>query len=152
MKKEMEPSGELQIQKLTDEIIAYVRKYGFGKNQAYKSLHAEVCSVTKRVRYFALMGVFSRNLKNDNLKAQTMAGRMLLKITPKVMEKCEEAVFRLLGNWDVSAEEVIYYLREQFGAENLLATIALMKNTSLQKNDMIRLETMEYWVKTNQIR
>lgn len=142
----MEYSDELQIQELTDEIIAYVRKHGLGHNQAYKFLHAKVCNVPMRVRYFALLGVFSRKLKNDNLKAQTLAGRMLLKITPKVMETCEEAVFRLLGNWDVSAKEVIYYLREQFGTENLLATIASLKNTSFQKDDNSRLETMEYWV------
>ena len=139
-------SDELHIQDITNCIISYVQKHGLGKNKAYKHLHAQVCSVSKRVRYFGLMEVFSRNLVDDRLRAQTLAGRMLLKIAPKAMERCEEAVFRLLINWDVSAQEVIFYLQSQFGSEKLLAVIVNMESTAEDENDIARLNTMKYWM------
>ena len=137
---------QIADQKITDAIIEYASEHGLGQTKEYKKLHALVCSASKRDRYFGLMGVFLRDLRADRLRAQTLAGRMLLKITPKVMERCEEAVFRLLANWDVSAEEVIFYLQSQFGSEKLLKVIIDMESSTRDENDAARLKAMKYWM------
>ncbi|MDP2596397.1 hypothetical protein [Alteromonas stellipolaris] len=138
--------NRLNQEQITDAIITYATVHGLGKNKEYKKLHSLVCNASKQDRYFGLMGVFLRDLKAERLRVQTLAGRMLLKITPKAMERCEEAVFRLLANWDVSAEEVILYLQSQFGDESLLSAIVEMESTAQDENDVARLKIMKYWL------
>ncbi|TAA48115.1 hypothetical protein [Corallincola spongiicola] len=130
---------------ITEAVVQHAERYGVAKTPEYRKLHANVCSSPKKERYFGLMGVFKRDLKTDKLRAQTLAGRMLQKITPRPMESCEASIFRLLENWDVSAEEVIFYLRQQHGTENVLCAIDTIREGQLTELDIATLESMKFW-------
>lgn len=131
---------------ITKATIEFAIKYGLGKSPEFKYLYNAITSSPKRERYKGLMGVFAVEMREERLKVQTFTGRILLKINPKPSERCEEAVFRLLPNWDISAEEVVFYLRQQFGKENMLTAINNLKTGQLSELDLAQLETMVHWL------
>src|ERR1051325_8929523 len=51
------------------------------------------------------------------------AAWLLYKLKPPCVISCREAVTSLLPHWDVSIEEVVFYLAEQFGVSTMKATI-----------------------------
>lgn len=135
---------------ITKAVIEFAKIYGLGKNREYKSLHSAICSASKYDRYFGLMGVFKCEMRDKRTLIQTFAGRMLLKITPKAMESCESAIFSLLTYWDVSAEEVIFYLSDQHGKDRLLSVVASMRKGNLPVRDLAVLKTIGYWLGKNE--
>ena len=58
------------------------------------------------------------------------AAYLLHKLNPPCLISCEEAIDRMLIEWDVSIEEVPSYLADQFGAEEIERTLARLKNNS----------------------
>lgn len=135
---------------ITKAVIEFAKIYGLGKNREYNSLHAAICSASKYDRYFGLMGVFKCEMRDERLLIQTFAGRVLLKVMPKAMESCESAIFSLLKYWDVSAEEVIYYLKVQHGKERLLSIVSCMRKGNLPERDLAVLKTIDYWLGKNE--
>jgi hypothetical protein len=49
----------------------------------------------------------------------------------------------------VSAEEVIYYLRDQHGREKLLSVVASMRSGNLLERELAVLKTIDYWLGKN---
>ena len=131
-------------------VVEFASEYGLGKTPEFKHLYNSITSSARRERYFGLMRVFSFDIREQRTLIQTFAGRLLLKIKPKPFESCEEALFRLLPHWDVSAEEVIYYLREQFGKPTVLSAVANLKLGKLSERELAQLETVVYWLGGNE--
>ena len=131
---------------ITEATIEFAVKNGLGKSPELKHLYNAITSSPKQERYKGLMGVFAVQMREDRLKVQTFTGRLLLKINPKATEHCEEAIFRLLPHWDVSAEEVVFYLRQQFGKENMLNAINNLRAGQLSDLDVAQLETVVHWL------
>src|ERR1700694_4086822 len=52
------------------------------------------------------------------------AALLLHQIKPACPVSCKEALRGLFGNWDVSIEEVPWYLRDVFGRQRVLQVIA----------------------------
>ena len=131
---------------ITKATIEFAVKHGLGKRPELKHLYNAITSSPKHERYKGLMGVFAVQMREDRLKVQTFTGRLLLKINPKATERCEEAIFRLLPHWDVSAEEVVFYLRKQFGKENMLTAINNLRAGQLSDLDFAQLDTVVHWL------
>jgi hypothetical protein len=117
-----------------------------GKNREFKHLYNAITSSPKKERYFGLMGVFNLDIREKRIQIQTFTGRLLLKVKPKPAESCEAALFRLLPFWDVSAEEVIFYIREQFGKEEVTKAVINLKNGQLTEREIAQLDSVIYWL------
>ncbi|MDH5728648.1 MAG: hypothetical protein OEZ58_06635 [Gammaproteobacteria bacterium] len=139
-------TNQLTQTEVTQEVISYVNKYGLGNCKEYKEFHSKICSSSKHSIYYGLMGVFEEEVNSNKLRIQTFAGRLLKKINPKCPESPEKAIFRLLTNWDISAEEVIGYLSNRFGRDRIVNIVAIMKTGDLTEHSKSVLTSIEFWV------
>jgi hypothetical protein len=74
------------------------------------------------------------------------AALLLHQIKPACPVPCREALRGLLGNWDVSIEEVPWYLRDVFGRQRVQDAIAGLLREPLSDAEVRRLQTVEYWL------
>src|SRR5262245_18786440 len=74
------------------------------------------------------------------------AALLLYEIKPACPIPCKEAVRGLLGNWDVSIEEVPWYLRHVFGRHRALEVVQEMLREPLSDQQKSRLRIIGYWL------
>jgi len=72
------------------------------------------------------------------------AAWLLYKLRPQCLISCREAITALLPEWDVSIEEVVFYIAEQFGVATVLSTIEELRPQGIDPTN--RLDTVRYWV------
>lgn len=137
---------DMESNEITSAIVNFANKYGLGHSAEFKLLYNSITSSPKRERYLGIMGVFGRDIRDNKVMVQTFAGRLLLKISPKPIESCEEAIFRLLPYWDVSAEEVIFYLREKFGKPEVIKSAKSLQNGQVSERNKALLDSVIYWL------
>lgn len=66
---------------------------------------------------------------------------------PRCPLSCQEAIRALLNDWDVSIEEVPFYLIGQFGVEEVGEAIARLRRTDISEFQIRMLDAVAYWVK-----
>ncbi len=81
-------------------------------------------------------------------KGVAFSAYALNELNPKATISLEEAIDSLLLEWDISIEEVVFYLSKQFGKENIELKAKETKG-SLTGEEIVRLETIEYWLGIN---
>ncbi|GAA6136954.1 hypothetical protein NBRC116583_07010 [Arenicella sp. 4NH20-0111] len=81
-------------------------------------------------------------------KGVAFSAYALNELNPKATISLEEAIDSLLLEWDISIEEVVFYLSKQFGKENIELKAKEIKG-SLTGEEIVRLETIEYWLGIN---
>jgi hypothetical protein len=74
------------------------------------------------------------------------AALLLHEIKPACPISCKEALRGLFGNWDVSIEEVPWYLRDVFGRQRVLEVVQEMLREQLTDQQKSRLRTIGYWL------
>jgi hypothetical protein len=74
------------------------------------------------------------------------AALLLYQIKPISPLPCREAVRGLLGGWDISIEEVPWYLDEVYGRNRVLKAIAELMEESLTESEKVNLRTIAYWL------
>jgi hypothetical protein len=74
------------------------------------------------------------------------AALLLYQIRPACPVPCKEALRALFGNWDVSIEEVPWYLRDAFGRQRVLEVIMELLAEPLSDLQVRRLRTVGYWL------
>jgi hypothetical protein len=73
---------------------------------------------------------------------------LLLKVlNPRCPLSCREAVQEMLDDWDISIEEVPFYLAGQFGVLEVKAKVADLRLSCTDKNRVTLLDTIEYWLR-----
>ena len=75
------------------------------------------------------------------------AAWMLVALEPTCPLTCEEAIRAMLPDWDVSIEEVPFYLTTQFGKQGILKTIQSLREQITSEEAIVVLRTVEHWVK-----
>jgi len=75
-----------------------------------------------------------------------MSAYTLHALNPPCPLPVDDAVARLLGDWDISIEEVPWYLVKQFGREEVLASVERLRAVHTDARAVARLRTIEYWV------
>lgn len=73
------------------------------------------------------------------------AGCALEALNPPCSLTVNEAVGRLLPEWDISLEEVVFYLAKQFGAAAVTVATDELQSSSLGHEAAVRLRTVRYW-------
>jgi hypothetical protein len=76
------------------------------------------------------------------------AACLLFAVKPACPIPCKDAVRGLLPNWDISIEEVPWYLAGQFGKETIRQAIEDLNKEPLGHEHRVRLGTVLYWADT----
>src|SRR5688500_151892 len=74
-----------------------------------------------------------------------LAALFLFVLKPPCTITCDEAIRALLPNWDISIEEVPWYLASQFGREVVARAIENLTKETLDREPTVRLGTVKYW-------
>jgi hypothetical protein len=75
------------------------------------------------------------------------AALLLRRLNPPCPISCRQAVGEMLTDWDVSIEEVPFYLAEQFGVAQVRTTVAELRSSHAGKTESTLLDTIEYWLR-----
>jgi hypothetical protein len=75
------------------------------------------------------------------------AALLLRRVNPKCPISCRDAIQEMLTDWDVSIEEVPFYLAEQFGVPKVLATLDEIGSTVSDETQTTLLGTVRYWLR-----
>jgi len=74
------------------------------------------------------------------------AARVLYKLNVRCPITCSAAVSELLSSWDVSLEEVPFYLAKQFGASEVLRVVGELEASISLPDQKASLGTVRYWM------
>jgi hypothetical protein len=91
--------------------------------------------------------LFPIAVKSQNAGPASDAGCVLWYMKPRCPIGCGEAIQMMLKDWDVSLEEPVFYLAEQFGTAAVRGMIDELKGKVSEKGELSTLATIEYWVK-----
>jgi len=74
------------------------------------------------------------------------AARLLHEANPSCPIPCELAVESMLPNWDVSIQEVPWYLKRQFGADGVKEAVKNVRKHVSSDGERSTLDSILYWV------
>jgi hypothetical protein len=74
------------------------------------------------------------------------AACLLFVLKPGCPIPCKEAIRALLPDWDISIEEVPWYLALWFGRETMREAVAELGKEPLDQEQRVRLNTVQYWI------
>jgi hypothetical protein len=76
------------------------------------------------------------------------AALLLWRRRPKCPLSCDDAIVALLADWEVSIEQVPFYIVSEFGVATVHEAIARVRQRPLSDPQMRLLDTVAYWVNT----
>lgn len=91
-------------------------------------------------------GLFPLAVASQSRAPAYSAAWLLYYLKPACPISCHQAIAAFLSDWDVSIEEPVFYLAEQFGVETMLATIEEMRPSIVEREQQSNLNTVRYWV------
>jgi hypothetical protein len=74
------------------------------------------------------------------------AATLLHRLSPECPVSCEDAVRALLPGWDISIEQVPFYLAARFGPARVFQAVASLEPEVTEKTQKVNLHTVSYWV------
>jgi hypothetical protein len=66
-------------------------------------------------------------------------------LNPKCLIPLKEAIEKMLPEWDISIEEVVFYLAKQFGKQQVRSMLQEF-DQGISEDSRIRIETIDYWL------
>jgi hypothetical protein len=74
------------------------------------------------------------------------AATLLHRLSPECPISCEDAVQALLPEWDISIEQVPFYLAARFGPARIFQAVASLEQEVTEKTQKVNLDAVAYWV------
>jgi hypothetical protein len=135
-------------EKIVTKIRAAVDQYPGGLNpQQFKQLQLALVRVPKEDVFESLYSIFlDESRPEKRFQDQSYAGKLLLAEKPPCFREPLCAIRDVLGNWDVSIEELPWYFAALYGTQSvcrMLVQLALEQLTHEQRNDLI---TFGWWL------
>ena len=130
----------MTAQELKDEIYKVCRR----------DWEIELAPLMERLRQldtvecFHLLFQFAAHSQSDGPAAPTAL--LLRRLNLRCPISCRQAIEEMLTDWDISIQEVPFYLAEQFGVAAVRAEIAELGPSITDKDQITRLGTIEYWL------
>jgi hypothetical protein len=109
------------------------------------SLVADLAGVPAPVIFDALFPVAIRE-QGEASGPVAMSAYALHALNPPCPLPIDDAISSLLPSWDVSIEEVPWYLARQFGRDAVLASVERLRADHRDQTALTRLRTIAYWV------
>lgn len=82
-------------------------------------------------------------------KGVAFAAYSLYELNPKAQIEVKVAVEMLLKHWDISLEEVVFYLAKQFGKDIVKREASRLISTLNAQDELTRAKAIKYWLETN---
>jgi hypothetical protein len=92
----------------------------------------------------AIIRIFENHSRPEQyLQDQEFAGKILEIINPYSQKELKEVLLRGLPNWDQSVEQFPFWLRANYGVDNLKKTFAELELEGVKKD---KLMTIKWWL------
>ena len=88
--------------------------------------------------------------KKSGFQEQVVACKILTEIRPKSTLDLSEIVSRIIGTWDKSCEEIIFWLVRNYGIDKVKTCFNNLDNTLSSEHEIDKLKTMKWWVETQE--
>lgn len=86
--------------------------------------------------------------RSDDFSIQERAGDLLLELAPRCQGELPDVLRAILGRWNLSIEQLPYYLIDQFGPQAFAAALESMsKDTSQDVEHLTALKSLDYWLR-----
>lgn len=127
-------------------VIEYADQFGPTNRPERKTIEKSLRSVESGELFEGLYALFL--LENDEYSyiRQQNAGFILYKLKPKTFINIKERIRLCLSTWDVSVEELPYYLADQVGKTKVLEVLNELRGESLTEREIAALDTFDYWL------
>jgi hypothetical protein len=130
-----------------DDTLAIIERVGRAKSMRdLKPLVADLDGVPGSVLFNALYPVAVRE-QGQASGPVAMSAYALYALNPPCRLPVDDAVAALLPSWDISIEEVPWYLVKQFGREAIGESVERLRARESDQTSLTRLKTIEYWVR-----
>jgi hypothetical protein len=73
------------------------------------------------------------------------AACLLFIVKPNCPISCKDAIRAMLASWDISLEELPWYLAGHFGKEAIQNAVEELSQEALSHGQKVRLDTVTYW-------
>jgi hypothetical protein len=110
----------------------------------------ELAPLAERLRHadsttaFAALFPFAAHSQDHGPAAP--AAWLLRRVNPKCPITCRDAIHEMLTDWDVSIEELPFYLAEQFGIFEALAAVTELESMLAVQSQIATLGAIRYWL------
>lgn len=106
---------------------------------------ADLADVPAPVIFDALFPIAVRE-QGEASGPVAMSAYVLHALNPPCRLSLDDGVASLLPSWDISIEEVPWYLAKQFGCDAVLESVARLRARQRNETALARLQTIEYWI------
>ncbi len=133
------------------EVSARARKYGGLNPQQQKYLLICLDKIHSNEVVPALFSIFARTTDPESehsFQEQQLAGYLLLFGRHSCPVPLKDALIMLLDGWNVSIEEVPWYLAREFGQAAVLNCIAGLLESQISEQRQRILQTLDFWVRS----
>ena len=91
--------------------------------------------------------IFALAIEQQSIDATVYdAARLLYEARLTCTVSCELAIEAMLPSWDISIEEVPWYLRDHFGVDHVRQALMNVRRRMSSNREQRVLDTIEYWL------
>ncbi len=134
---------------VAEEVSTRARRYGGSNRQQRKYLLSRLEKLHANEVVPALLSIFARTADPESETAygeQELAGHLLLFGRHSCPVPLRDALLILLEGWNVSIEELPWYLAREFGREAVRSCIAGLLESHISEHQQDILRTLDFWV------
>jgi hypothetical protein len=96
--------------------------------------------------FWGLYAAFTAPRASGGYQRQALAGTLLLRLRPPCPLAAYEAIQQVLGTWEVSVEELPWYLAMACGEEAVWKALERLESEPLDERERLVLNTFRRWV------
>ena len=130
-----------------DVFIAQITAADNGGHEAYETalrrVRERLRGLEDRARFDIL---FPISVKAQWNAPSATAAQLLRELSPVCPLSCEEAVRALLSDWDISIEEVPFYIAARFGVTRVRQAVGRLASERLTDSEKRNLQAVSYWI------
>jgi hypothetical protein len=120
----------------------------YSRKHTLHQLRVKLQGLPPLQRAEALLDVFADRTRPETAYAdQELAGQLLVALVPECRRSLDEILLATAPCWNVSVEQLPFYLREVFGRERVLqAARSLRARFPADTREALALETVHWWL------
>ena len=137
--------NHMNSSEIHNKIVFVADKYGSRNPQQFKQLKQLLSKCNKEDVFSGCYSVFLEE-NEGYFERQQLAGRLLYALKPKLELNLKNVVRKCLNTYNLSIEELPWYLRDLVGKERLLSIIKELEECGLSDREQISLRTFQFWL------
>ena len=130
-------------QEIFEKVIISSEKFGYRNPQQANQLFFTLSKCNQQAVLEALFRIFYSEAYY--FTAQELAGRLLLDIKPKGLVSLKEILYPCLETYNLSVEELPYYIVDVYGYEEFETVLKNLESTKLSERQIRSINTMLWW-------